>query len=164
MYLHFLLTAHELRTLILDEGVPPGEVVAIGPNHKNVIAFYEDGAIELLVTKYKTDQCYGPSKVTVPCESSMHYYLKLYVSKFRDKLLMGADPPFSLSMQEVKIVCVFVCVCVCVCVWGGGHIVTANILSKGMTVKIQLFVLRFWWPKVRNILVYVYPITRLSVT
>ena len=33
-----------------------------------------------------------------------------------------------------------------------------------MTVKIQLFVLRFWWPKVRNILVYVYPITRLSVT
>ena len=50
------------------------------------------------------------------------------------------------------------CVCVCVCV-GGGHIVTANILSKGLTVKIQLFVLRVWWPKVRNILVYVYPIT-----
>ena len=59
-------------------------------------------------------------------------------------------------MQEVKIVCVFVCVCVC---GGGGHIVTANILSKGLTVKIQLFVLRVWWPKVRNILVYVYPIT-----
>ena len=96
MYLHFVPRPHELRTVILDEGVPPGEVVAIGPNRENVIAFYKDGAIELLVTKYKIDQCYGPSKVTVPYDSSMHYYLKLYVSKFRDKLLMGADHPFLL--------------------------------------------------------------------
>ena len=51
----------------------------------------------------------------------------------------------------------------CVCVFffwgGGGHFVTAKILSKGLTVKIHLFVLRFWWPKVRNFLVYVYATT-----
>ena len=94
-YLYYAPRAQEIRTLTLLEGLPAGETVHIGPpNRQNVLAFYDDGSVELFVTKYKTDQCYGPAKIRVPSDTSIYFYLKLYVNNFRDKLLMGADHLF----------------------------------------------------------------------
>ena len=35
IYLHFVPRAHELRTLILEQEIPAGEIVATGPNRQN---------------------------------------------------------------------------------------------------------------------------------
>ena len=58
---------------------------------QNFICFKEDGSVILFEDSYKTRQTYGPNETDLTPLTFMTYYLKLYFSKLRHRLLNGKE-------------------------------------------------------------------------
>ena len=58
---------------------------------QNFICFNEDGTVILLEDSYKTRSTYGPNRTDLTPLTFLTYYLKLYYSKMRPRLLSGKE-------------------------------------------------------------------------
>ena len=82
--------AKELRTMqiidntLSDEGFSPGDAEGM-----NAILFERDGSVQLIETDFKTVKNMGPSKIDLSDDAHLIYFIKLYASEHRPRLLLG---------------------------------------------------------------------------